>query len=247
MYGYIYETTNLINGKKYIGLHTAKKFEGNKYLGSGINLIKDIEKYGKQNFKVVLIETCNSLQELEEHEIFHININNAVENPKYYNIAPGGHAGGGKCIPSKESRIKMSVAAYNRGNCLTEEGKKKCTHFGEDNGFYNCKHSESTREYLSKIHRGRIWINNGLENKHIHIEELDSYIQQGYRKGMKPKHHDTLNRIWIHNPISQERKMIFKSEMDNYIGWKLGVGKRKNSPRSSETIESVGSEKYTAK
>ena len=44
MYGYIYETTNLINGMKYIGLHTASKFEGTNYLGSGTKLIEAVKK-----------------------------------------------------------------------------------------------------------------------------------------------------------------------------------------------------------
>ena len=34
MFGYIYETVNLIDGKKYIGKHKSSKFDS-KYLGSG--------------------------------------------------------------------------------------------------------------------------------------------------------------------------------------------------------------------
>lgn len=45
MYGYIYETTNLINGKKYIGKRVKPKFDGN-YKGSGKVLKHAIEKYG---------------------------------------------------------------------------------------------------------------------------------------------------------------------------------------------------------
>ncbi len=37
MKGYIYETINLINGKKYIGKHKSSKFD-NTYFGSGIAL-----------------------------------------------------------------------------------------------------------------------------------------------------------------------------------------------------------------
>lgn len=47
MYGYIYETENLINGKKYIGLH---RWNENKldesYLGSGVALVKAVKNTG---------------------------------------------------------------------------------------------------------------------------------------------------------------------------------------------------------
>ena len=49
MYGYIYLTINLINGKKYIGKHYGELDDS--YLGSGTILQKAINKYGKQNFK----------------------------------------------------------------------------------------------------------------------------------------------------------------------------------------------------
>ena len=46
MFGYIYKTTNLINNKIYIGQHKSEKFEPNKYIGSGVVLLKAINKYG---------------------------------------------------------------------------------------------------------------------------------------------------------------------------------------------------------
>ena len=45
MYGYIYETTNLINGKKYIGKRVSKTFD-KYYKGSGKLLRKAFTKYG---------------------------------------------------------------------------------------------------------------------------------------------------------------------------------------------------------
>lgn len=239
MFGYIYETKNLINGKKYIGQHKARKFEGNKYLGSGTKLVEAIKNYGRDNFSIRPLKICESLEELEYWEIYYIQKYEAVISPNYYNIAEGGHAGGGHVIPSDEARKKMSESAKKRGNCLTEEGKLRCRHVGQDNGFFNKSHSIETIEHLREIHIGRIWINNGNENLHIHREELPKYLLLRYKKGMKPKHQDTSGRIWIHNPYSGKRKMIFPYELDTYKDWKLGVGRR-NSSKSSETIENKG-------
>ena len=50
-YGFIYITTNMVNGKRYIG---QKKFcDGWKtYLGSGKLLKEAIKKYGKENLVI---------------------------------------------------------------------------------------------------------------------------------------------------------------------------------------------------
>ena len=45
MYGYIYVTTNLINGRKYIGQHAKPEFD-ESYYGSGTALKPAIKKYG---------------------------------------------------------------------------------------------------------------------------------------------------------------------------------------------------------
>lgn len=44
VYGYIYLTTNTVAGKIYIGQHIATKYEPDKYVGSGLILLRAIEK-----------------------------------------------------------------------------------------------------------------------------------------------------------------------------------------------------------
>lgn len=106
MFGYIYLTTNLVNGKKYIGKH---KFSGpgidKKYLGSGSSLQKAIKKYGSENFKTEILETCDSVDELNEREKFWINLFNASEDNNFYNIAFGGD--GGDVITSLSPEKKL--------------------------------------------------------------------------------------------------------------------------------------------
>ena len=94
MYGYIYETINLINNKKYIGQHKCSQFDPN-YKGSGKRLRQAFKKYGKENFSCTLLKKCFSKKELDEQEKYFIEIYNCVESRDYYNIKPGGEGGNG--------------------------------------------------------------------------------------------------------------------------------------------------------
>ena len=81
----IYKTTNLINGKFYIGQDSKND---PLYLGSGKLLHKAIKKYGIGNFRKDILEHCVSKRELNEREIFWITELNPI-----YNIAKGGSGG----------------------------------------------------------------------------------------------------------------------------------------------------------
>ena len=61
----VYKTTNLINGKIYIG-QDSKNNEN--YYGSGILILRAIEKFGIENFSKEILEECNSKSELDESE-----------------------------------------------------------------------------------------------------------------------------------------------------------------------------------
>lgn len=80
---FIYKTTNLVNGKIYIGLHT--KNDPN-YIGSGTAFKKALKKFGTINFKREILENCKTIAELIEREMFWIEKYNST-NPKIgYNI-----------------------------------------------------------------------------------------------------------------------------------------------------------------
>ena len=94
MYGFVYITTNHVNGKQYIGQRKYdKQGKWKEYLGSGIILSRAIEKYGLENFSKEIIEECKTKKILNEREIYWINYYNAVESDNFYNIASGGDGG----------------------------------------------------------------------------------------------------------------------------------------------------------
>ncbi|HDR7770395.1 TPA: GIY-YIG nuclease family protein [Bacillus paranthracis] len=85
--GFIYITTNLVNGMQYIGKHT--KF-GDNYLGSGTFLKEAIKELGEENFEREILAYGYTPEHLNDLEQSYIKIFNAVQDPQFYNIAPGG-------------------------------------------------------------------------------------------------------------------------------------------------------------
>jgi putative endonuclease segB len=93
MFGYIYKTTNNINGKIYIGKKHSSSFIKD-YYGSGKLINRAIDKYGIENFSVEIIEECETLEELNLKEKYYIkHLESNYKLGKGYNIASGGDGG----------------------------------------------------------------------------------------------------------------------------------------------------------
>lgn len=163
---YIYEITNNINGKKYIGKRVTKKeISIDDYMGSGLLLEKAKLKYGIENFSKQILEICNSKEQLSEREIYYISLVDAPKNPMYYNVASGGEGGNtyaGKTIDELEE-IKRKIQENRKFNGHTEETKAKISekkiknYCKEKHPLYGKHHSEETKRKLSKKNKGYIF------------------------------------------------------------------------------------------
>lgn len=116
MYGIIYKTTNLANGKIYIGQHVCESDEFDGYLGSGRNLILAVRHYGPENFKRETLRICDTQPQLDAWEMLYIKKLHSTEKDIGYNILPGSSNMFGQVNPAKipEVKCKMSIAAKRR-------------------------------------------------------------------------------------------------------------------------------------
>lgn len=103
---FIYLTTNLINGKQYIGQHYG--YANDAYLGSGVKLTRAIEKYGAENFNRVILCFCENAKEANEKEIEIIARYNAVEDDNFYNLARGGRTMDFELLNQKKSEWQQA-------------------------------------------------------------------------------------------------------------------------------------------
>lgn len=173
MYGYIYKIENNLNKKFYIGKHKAQKFDKN-YYGSGLAIMEAVNKYGKDNFSIIVLDTAESLDELNQKEKDWIQKLDAINLG--YNIAPGGD--GGEVWGSPENHPS-----------------KRTDRMGERNPFYGKHHSQEVIDKLKAIWaqrkaegkmpkngvKGKLRVHkDDLPVKYILPEELDTYLAQGW-------------------------------------------------------------------
>jgi hypothetical protein len=104
MFGFIYEITNKVNSKKYIGKKQCvrkikrkplkgktrnridhKESDWKTYTSSSNELNEDIQKYGKENFEFRILKVCGSKWELGYEEIKEQIARDVLQRDDYYN------------------------------------------------------------------------------------------------------------------------------------------------------------------
>ena len=120
----IYKTTNLVNGKIYIGQDSKNN---PKYLGSGTILKKAIKKYGKDNFIKEIIDECTTIDELNRKEVYWIDKLDSTIRDIGYNISYGGEEGDRKLGHeiAKEGIYNYWVRIYGKDEANKKLTKKK--------------------------------------------------------------------------------------------------------------------------
>lgn len=133
--GWIYLTTNLVNGKIYIGQHviSSDKRANATYIGSGELFRKAVKKYGKENFKRKILRVCYTQKELNTWEYVYIKKYKSQDKNIGYNIADGDILSS-KCNPAKLPEVRKKISESMKGQI---------------SGFRNKKHSEISKIKLS--------------------------------------------------------------------------------------------------
>lgn len=167
----IYLTTNLINGKKYVGRDSLDR---KNYLGSGVFLKKAIEKYGRENFSKIILEQLpadSNIRDLIDREKYWLTKLNCANDKTFYNVSD--NSGG-----------------MSKGDCHKPETIKKISRRTTEAMTTDPNFIISFREKLSKSLIGRTPWNKGKKieysprkkKKVFEISEIET-IRSLYESG----------------------------------------------------------------
>ena len=183
-YGYIYKTTNLINGKIYIGQHKSTCYDTN-YYGSGYAILSAIDKYGINHFDNHILCMVKNRYEANIMEKTYIKIYNSLNKKVGYNIALGGD--GGNLIEGKSDAEKTMI--YQK---MIKTRKTKGIGAGSNNPMYQSgirgihpllgTHlSNETKSKISSSLMGHTPWNRGLKKiktqQQICFEKISNYLE----------------------------------------------------------------------
>lgn len=192
---YVYEITNNINQKKYIGKHSTNNLDDG-YMGSGVFIRKAIDKYGLENFTKTIIKKFDTSEEAFKFEA-ELVTEDVVKDRMYYNMKPGGYGG---IHITDEIRKKMSESSRKRylnspgttlgTTCYTDGKRNRFLKPGDEvpDGFYvgQVIPNKKCRKgcVVKPTTTGTFWVNNGTINK---LMQPASEIPAGFKKGRLTK------------------------------------------------------------
>lgn len=186
MYYTIYKTTNLVNGKYYIGKHQTENIN-DTYYGSGKAIKTAIKVYGKHNFKKEILFIFENEVEMnnKEKEIISDDI---VKSTLTYNLGIGGEGGPQFSGRKHSDETKQKISESSKGKKITEETRKKLS-----NSFKGGVFSEDTKIKMSKSAKLRFHNKETRKNisesliGHKHFNDSKQKMSDAYKNGTRKK------------------------------------------------------------
>lgn len=239
MYHYVYQITNLINRKIYIGKHKSEKHPvDNNYYGSGKQITAAILKYGKENFKKEVLYFCSSMVEMSDKEA-EIVTEDFVKRKDTYNMHKGGPGGWDHYNGTEKHKTNSRKGGEKRAQdpnnpFYSKDFQEKYTWTRESERMKRLGKKanspeaiEKKKETFKKIKHsqgennsqfGRIWISNIL-TKEVKRYNINDTIPEGWvrgKKGHQPK------KLWVNNGVKEHYILLDKEQEYKLKGFSSG-------------------------
>lgn len=230
---FIYLTTNLINGKRYIGQHTTENLNDG-YLGSGVLLVQAIKKYGEKNFSREILCFCDTQDELDQKEKEFIAQFNAVEDDNFYNLNEGGQQGDGwrACWRWRETHPEQDKK-------LRKEAAQRLTQWSQD-------HPEEWYESIEKMQKAaqKYWQTHPQEQL-LNMQKVNEGKMQ-WQKAHPIEHQKQVNE-WRQKGTEANSKPVYCSTTKEFFPSASEAGRHYNIPQANISKALRGERKSAGK
>lgn len=230
MFYTIYQITNLINNKIYIGLHKTRNLDDG-YMGSGKLIRFAIKEHGIENFAKEILFVFDNPKEMIDKEIELVTKSFCLREDTY-NLALGGGDGFSYV---NDGSIKHKERASKAGKIGVKETQKK---FVEKYGVKSNFHIKEKQEHML-LKRREKYGGSGFELEHVRLSAKNSIkdkynvenvsqipeINQKIKETLKKKEHakgrnnPNFGKFWITN--GKENLMV-KTTEEILPGWTRG-------------------------
>lgn len=208
----VYKTTNLLDGKYYIGVHkTSDPLDS--YMGSGVRLIRAIRKHGIANFQKTILIECEDA-ELAYFIESHLVSDAQVADSRCYNMKCGGSGGGtvgnrGYSGRSHTAETRAKLRSNSLGRRHTDATKLKMIR----------KKSDAERQQISQSLMG-------LAKSESHKRKISGSVTKSWTperktassRRMSGSNNHQHGTFWITNGSSNA-----KSRGEIPDGWRRGM------------------------
>lgn len=260
---YIYKTTCLITKRFYIGMHSTNNLNDG-YMGSGTRLRYSFKKYGKNNHIKEILEYTQNREDLSKRES-EIVTKELIQEELCINLTIGGlgagfmneehmmkcSKAGNKSFSEKlknNPEFKKKFSDTKRQNLFDEisDGRRRpITEIGGCD-WTGRKHKESSKKLVGEKNSitqkgeknsqyGTYWITKNNVNKKIKSIELNSYLNDGWVRGVKSKINGELVKS---SKLTNNDVIIIKQLISEGVLSNRKIGERYNvAPQTIDKIK----------
>lgn len=227
MIGYIYITFNIKTKQIYVGKKESPTYV-KTYYGSGVRIRRWIRKHGTEDLRNAMIDTAETLDELNSKERVWIALVKRTYGDKCLNYAVGGDGGDVQRYWSEERKeeYRNHMSIVNKQKCTDEvrknmsEGQKRRFSTDESREEWSLMLKEVWKdEDLRELKRSQtteLWKDEGYRNKMhdslVHFwsdennrKEMSVIQKQVWTEDKKKEHSEMLKQYFADNPEQKER------------------------------------------
>lgn len=184
-YCYVYKITNLKEGLFYYGSHRTVRLNDG-YPGSSVNVRKDINRLGAENFKKEILKFFETIEEMIQYE--QDLIRPELNNPNCYNrgITPAFNVKGTLVKDSEENFYYVKLDDPRIGKTLFYSGIGKVSVVDKDRNTFQT--SIDDPRYVSGelrfFREGKKWMHKGNKKIQVVPDKVEEKLKEGWEIGL---------------------------------------------------------------